>query len=163
MDLAGLVRLGHALAGVTFVAGLIGFWIVTGVASRADSLGTMRLLIHVSEPFGKLITGSGITLTILGLATAFVSGRPLFGPIQGAPVDWMFVSVLLMLPIFAFLVVVYPRFAGRLRAALRAADAAGQVTPELATAWQEPVYRFARRYELAAVIAVLALMIAKPF
>jgi len=148
---------------VAFVAGLIGFWIVTGLASRADSLATMRLLVRAADPFGRLVTAGGISLSILGLSTAFAIGRPIFGPLQGATVDWMFVSTLLMLPIFAFLIAVYPGFARRMHAALRAADEAGAITREVTAAWADPVYRFARRYELAAVITVLALMISKPF
>jgi hypothetical protein len=163
VDPAGLLRLGHALAGVAFVAGLVGFWIVTGFASRADSLPTMRLFLRASQPFGRLVTAAGVSLTILGLGTAFAISRPLLGPLQGATVDWMFVSNLLMLPILGFLVVVYPRFARRMGEALRAAEGAGGITPELTAAWADPVYRFARRYELAVVIGVLALMISKPF
>jgi len=163
MDLGGLLRLGHALAGVAFLAGLIGLWVVTAAAARAESLATMRLLLRVAAPFGRMVTGGGITLTVLGLATAFVIGRPLLGPLQGGAVDWMFVSILLMLPIFGFLAVVYPRFSKRLRAALTAAEASGDVTPYLRAVWADPSYRFARRYELAAVVAVIALMISKPF
>ena len=163
MDLTGLLRLGHALAGVAFVAGLVGMWVVTGFARRAESPAAMRQLLRLAGPFGRLTTGGGITLTVLGLGTAFVIGRPLFGPLQGAPVDWMFAATLLMLPLLAFLVVVYPRFGRRLIGALQAAEVEGHLTPELSAAWDDPVYRFARRYELAAVIAVLALMIAKPF
>jgi hypothetical protein len=75
----------------------------------------------------------------------------------------MFVSVLLLLPIFGSLAVVYPRFGRRLRGALTAAEAEGRITADLTAAWADPVYRLARRYELAAVIVVLALMISKPF
>jgi hypothetical protein len=163
VDLGALLRLLHALAGVAFVAGLIGFWIVTGLASRADTLASMQLLIRASRPFGRLVTASGISLTVLGLATAVAIGQPLFGPLQAARFNWMFASTLLMLPIFGFLVLVYPRFGQRLRLALQTAEGEGRISAELTTAWADPVYRFARRYELVAVIVVLALMIAKPF
>jgi hypothetical protein len=148
---------------VAFVAGLIGIWIVTGFASRADSPAAMRQLLRVAAPFGHLTTVGGISLTILGLATAVVIGRPVFGPLQGAPVDSMFVAILLMLPIAGFLSFVYPRFGIRLGAALSAAEAEGRITPELTAAWADSTYRFARRYELVAVITVFGLMIAKPF
>ena len=163
MDLAGLLRLGHALAGVAFLAGLIGFWIVTGMASRADTVTTMRLFLRASNPFGMLVTGGGITLAVLGLATAWSLGRPILGPVQGATADWMFASTLLMLPIVLFLVLVYPRFSQRLRAALAGAKADGPVTAELTAAWADPAYRWARRYELVAVVIVFGLMVAKPF
>jgi hypothetical protein len=163
VDLAALLRLGHALAGVSFVVGLAGIWIVSDFASRADTPASMRQLLHVAGPFGLLATGGGITLTVLGVAAAVALGRPLLGPLQGGSVDWMFVSVLLLLPIFGSLAVVYPRFGRRLRGALTAAEAEGRITADLTAAWADPVYRLARRYELAAVIVVLALMISKPF
>ena len=163
MDLGALLRLGHALAGVVFVAGLVGYWFVLGMASRAESLAAMRLLIRTARPFGVLVTGGGITLSILGIATAIALGRPIFGPLQGGRVDWMFVATLLMLPLLVAIAVVYPRFGARMRAALQDAGEDGPITPGLAAAWSDPVYRLARRYELVAVLVVLALMIAKPF
>ena len=163
MDLGAFLRLGHALAGVAFVAGLVGYWFVLGMAARAESVESMRLLIRTAHPFGILVTGGGITLSILGIATSVVLGRPIFGPLQGGRVDWMFVATLLMVPLVVAIAVVYPRFGARLRAALVAAGENGPVTPELSAVWSDPIYRLARRYELAAVLAVLALMIAKPF
>jgi hypothetical protein len=163
MDLSGLLRLGHALAGVGFVAGLVGVWIVTGFARRAESPAAMRQLMRVAEPFGHLTSAAGISLTVLGLATAFALGRPILGPLQGGSVDWMFAATLLMLPIFAFLIAVYPRFFRRFEGALEDAETRGHLTAELNAAWADPVYRFARRYEMAAVIVVIGLMIAKPF
>ena len=163
MDLNALLRLAHAVAGVTFVAGLIGFWIVRGMASRADSLATMQLLLRTAVPFARMLSISGITLTLFGLATAVSTGRPIFGPLQGGRVDWMFASTLLMLPIFAFLTVIYPRFGRRLRTALAGAEPEGRVTPEIVAAWADPSYRFARRYDLVAALVVLILMLAKPF
>jgi uncharacterized membrane protein len=163
VNLGALFALGHALAGVAFVAGLVGLWIVRGAASRADSLATMRSLLRVGEPFGRLTSAGGISLTILGVATALATGRPIFGPLQGARADWLFVSVLLMLPIFGFLVVVYPRFGRRMQEALKSADEEDRITPGLTAAWADSRYLFARRYELVAVGVVLALMISKPF
>jgi hypothetical protein len=163
VDLAGLLRLGHALAGVAFVVGLSGIWIVSDFARRADTPASMRQLLRVAGPFGLLATGGGITVAVVGVATAVAIGRPLLGPLQGGSVDWLFVSVLLVLPIFGSLALVYPRFGRRLREALTAAEAEGRITADLTAAWADPAYRFARRYELAAVIVVLALMISKPF
>ena len=62
VDLAGLLRLGHALAGVAFLAGLVGFWIVTGMASRADTVATMRLLLRVSTKAALFFTSTPETM-----------------------------------------------------------------------------------------------------
>ena len=163
MDVGMLLRLGHAMAGIAFVAGLVGSWVVLGMAARATTLSEMRLLLRTARPLESLVTGGGIALSILGIATAVVIGRPFLGPLQGGRVDWMFVATLLMLPLVVFIAVVYPRFAARLRSELSAAGTEGPVPPALAAAWSDRGYRFARRYELAAVLVVAALMIAKPF
>ncbi len=165
MDLAGILKLAHALSGVAFIAGLIGFWVVLGVASRTDSLATMRLMLRVARPFDRLVTGGGTSLAILGIATAIALGRPIFGPLQGGRWDWLAVSTLLMLPLFAFIAVVYPRFSRTLRAALQDAEDQPVPTVTLAVqrAWADPVYRAARSYELIAVLIVFGLMVAKPF
>lgn len=163
MSLTGLLRLGHALAGVAFMAGIIGNWFLTGFARRAPTLDSMRLYLRASAPFARLLTGGGIALTALGVATAVSTGRPLFGPLQGGTVDWLFVANLLMLPLILAIAVVYPRVGVRIRTALADADARGSLTPELAAAWADGRLRAARTYEAVAVTIVLGLMIAKPF
>ena len=163
MDLPQLLRLGHALAGVAFAAGIVGNWVIIGFARRAPSLEAMRLYLQAATPFGNLLTGGGISLTILGVATALVLDRPLFGPFQGGHVDWLFVANLLMLPLVIAVAFVYPRVGRRIRSALQAAEAEGRLTAELAAAWADPRLRAARTYEAVAVGIVLALMIAKPF
>ena len=123
----------------------------------------MRVLLRAAAPFGMLLTGGGISLTVLGLGAALTLGRPLFGPLQGNSPDWLFASNILMLPILGFLVAVYPRAGRRIQGALEEADARDTLTPELATAWADPWLRFARTYEFVAVTVVLGLMIEKPF
>ena len=123
----------------------------------------MRLLIGVSTPFGNLLSGAGISVTVLGVGTALAQGRLLFGPLQGGTLDWLTASVLLMLPLVVVLVGVYPPKSRAIRAAIADATAKGGLTPDVAAAWADPVLRAARTYELVAVTTVLVLMIAKPF
>jgi len=163
MALWAMLRLVHALAGVAFVTGLSGIWIVSGLIRREDSLDRMQTLIRAGEPFGRMTTIGGSVMAILGLATAVALGRPLLGPLQGGTVDWLFVSVVLILPLFGFIAVVYPVKGRVIAAALADARARGLVTPELRAARNDPVLRWARTYELVAVVIVLGLMIAKPF
>ena len=163
MTFAEILRLGHALAGVAFFGGMIGRWIVVGFIGRAKTIETMEILVRTARPFGLLLSGGGISLTLLGVAAAISLGRPLFGPLQGGRVDWMFVSVLLMLPIFFFLVRVYPRKGAAIESAMHTAMGTGALTNELAAAWADPVLRAARTYEFIAVTVVLVLMFAKPF
>jgi uncharacterized membrane protein len=163
VELTQWLRLAHALAGVAFMAGIIGNWFVIGFARRAESLDAMRLYLQAAEPFAKLLTGGGISLTVLGVATAVAMDRPLFGPLQGGQADWLFAANLLMLPLIVAVTVVYPRVGRRIRGALEDAKSRGSRTPELTAAWADWRLRLARTYELVAMTVVLGLMIAKPF
>ena len=103
----------------------------------------------------------GIVL-VLGIATAVVQGRAFLGPLQGVSVDWLFVYVAYVSIIPWIPLVFLPR--GRLfGAALADADARGVVTPELTAAFRDRVVFSGHVYELAAIIGVFILMIAKPF
>jgi hypothetical protein len=158
----GALALVHALAGIAFVAGLVGRWIVLGRAARAADLATMRTLAAAAAPFERLVVVGSVVVLVFGVATAIAQGRPFLGPLVGARVDWLFVSVLLYLSLIPIVPLVFvPR--GRVfAAALADAVARDEVTPALHRAWNDPVVRLAHLYELAAVTVVLALMLAKP-
>jgi hypothetical protein len=163
VSLTGLIVLVHALAGIAFVAGLVGRWIVLAAAARANDLPSMQTLLGVSAPFERIVViGSGVA-GVLGLAAAFAQGRPILGPLQGARVDWVFVSVVLFASLIPLVPLVFlPR--GRVfGAALADAQATGTTTPRLLAAFHDPVTRAAHVYELAAVTVIVVLMLAKPF
>jgi hypothetical protein len=102
-------------------------------------------------------------LLVLGVAAAIVQGRPFLGPLQGAPVDWLFVSLLLYLSVIPLVPLVFLPKGRVFEATLAAAGERGDVTPELAAAFRDPVVRAAHVYELGAVTVVLVLMLTKPF
>ena len=160
---AEILRLSHAILGVLFFGGLVGRWIVLGLAQRADSLAAMRTLTRAAAPFERIVIVGGNVMLLLGILTALAQGRPMLGPIQGAPVDWLFVSIVLLLTTIPLVPLVFlpkGRIFGRLMDDAIALDA---VTPELAAAWSDPTVRVAHVYELGVVSIVLALMITKPF
>ena len=162
-SLGGLVVLAHALAGVLFFAGLIGRWIALDQASKADDVRDMRAMLGVSARFERMVIVGSLVVFVLGIAAAVARGLPLLGPLQGEGANWLFVSLLLFVSIIPLVPLVFvPR--GRLfDAALESATAAGQVTPELRSAFHDPVVRAAHVYELGVVTIVLVLMLAKPF
>ena len=166
MDLGsagGVLALTHALAGVAFVAGLLGRWIVLGLAARATDLGSMRTIAAAAGPFERLVIMGANVVLVLGIATAIVQGRPFLGPIQGGHVDWLFVSLLLFLSVLPLVPLVFLPRGKVFEAAMAEAEASDEVTPALRDAWRDPVVRAAHVYELGAVTVVLVLMLAKPF
>jgi hypothetical protein len=163
VTLAALVVLAHALVGIVFVAGLIGRWITLAAAARATDLAVVRTLTQASAPFERMVTLGSLILLVLGIAAAIAVGRPFLGPLQGATVDWLFVSLVLYLSIVPLVPLVFVPKGTIFAAALEAAEARGEYTPELRAAFHDPLTRAAHAYELAAVTVVLVLMLTKPF
>lgn len=153
----------HALTGAVFLGALIGRWIVLGLAERADTFDGMRILTRAARPFERLVIWTSVLVLVLGVAAAIGQGRPFLGPLQGASVDWLFVSLVLFLSVLPLVRLVFlPR--GRVfDVAMEDAVARGELTGELARAWRDPMVRAAHLYELGAVTLIFVLMTAKPF
>ena len=100
---------------------------------------------------------------VLGLLTAWSLGFPLLGFLQGGSTNWLLTSVVLFVCAILLVPTVFiPK--GRLfGAALDASVLLGRPTPQLVAAFRDPVTRAAHYAEMAAIGAILALMIAKPF
>jgi hypothetical protein len=160
---AGALALAHALVGIGFVAGLIGRWMVLAAAERAEGLAAIRTLTAVAAPFERLVRVSSLLLLVLGLATALVQGRPILGPLQGGTTDWLFVSLVLYVSIVPLVPIVFLPKGRVFEAALRDAEARGEVTRNLRQAVADPIVRAAHIYELGAATVILGLMFAKPF
>jgi len=161
--LTGLLVGAHAVTGAVFLGALLGRWIVLGLAERADSVDGMRILTRAARPFERLVILTSVAVLLLGVAAAIGQGRPFLGPLQGARIDWLFVSLLLFLSVLPLVRLVFlPR--GRvLDAAMQDAVTRGELTGELAEAWRDPVVRAAHLYELGVVTLVFVLMVLKPF
>lgn len=161
--ITGLVIAAHALTGAVFLGALIGRWIVLGLAERADSIGGMQVLTRAARPFERLVIWTSALVLVLGVVAAIGQGRPFLGPLQGAPVDWLFVSLVLFLSVLPLVRLVFlPR--GRVfDVAMEDAVTRGELTGELVRAWRDPVVRAAHLYELGVVTLVFVLMVLKPF
>jgi uncharacterized membrane protein len=160
---ANLLKLAHALAGVLLVAGLVGRWLTVGHAARVKDIPALQQVLAVSARFERIVMVSSLVVLGLGIATAIAQGRPFLGPLQGAPLDWLFVSLVLYLSVLPLIPLVFLPRAKVFDAALADAEAGGVVTERLARAFSDPVVFAAHVYELAAIVVVLGLMIAKPF
>lgn len=153
----------HAIVGALFLGALVGRWIVLGLAERATSLIAIRALTQAAVPFERTVIVSSLLVLVLGIMTAIAQGRPFLGPLQGAPVDWLFTSFVLYLTIVPLVPFVFVPRGRLLDAALEEAIARDVITPELIAAFRDPMVRAAHVYELAVVTIVFALMVGKPF
>jgi len=162
-EIAEGLKLVHALVGVLFVAGLIGRWITLGYAARITELGSFRLVLALSARFERIVIGTSLFVLMLGLLTAVAQGRPFLGPIQGAPVDWLFASLVLYLSVSFLVPMVFLPRRRDFDEALQEAVRQGEMTERLRATFRDPVVFAGRAYELGAMVIVLILMIAKPF
>jgi Predicted integral membrane protein (DUF2269) len=157
--LAGLLKLGHVLLAFVLVSGLLGRWVLLTRAARSDDVERSHLLAETASPFERAVQVSSPLILVLGMATAWAQGYPWLGLTTG----WMLLTVVLVIPILVLIPTVFvPR--GRVfRAEMAAARQAGTVTPGLRAAWADAVVAMARRYELAAIAVIVALMVLQPF
>ena len=163
LEPANLLKLVHSLIGVLFIAGLIGRWVTLGYASRMTDLPSLTQVLAVSARFERIVIGTSLFVLLFGLITAVAQDRPFLGPIQGAPIDWLFVSLVLYLSVTFLVPFVFLPRRRHFDAALEEAGRQGEVTDRLRVAFRDPVLFAARAYELGAMVVVLVLMIAKPF
>ena len=163
MDLGTILKVGHAVLGVWIVAGLVGRWVTLGQAARSTDINAVQTLLHLSDRFEWIVVRIPPVVLLLGIATAIAQGRPFLGPLQGAPVDWLFVSIVIYLSIIPVVPLVFLPRGKVFAAALAEATAAGHVTDDLIARFRDPVVFAAHVYELVAIIVVFVLMITKPF
>jgi hypothetical protein len=160
---ANVLKVVHALLGVWFVAALVGRWVALTAAARATEIEALKGMLTVSSRFERIVIVVPSLVLILGIATAIAQGRAFLGPIQGAPVDWLFASLVIFLsPLPLVPLVFLPKGKG-FEAALVEAEGLGIVTERLTAAFRDRTVFAARVYELGSTLVVLVLMIAKPF
>ena|SRR6266496_4757792 len=163
MDLSVALKVAHAVLGLWVVAALVGRWVTLGQAAHSTNIPAVHTLLGLSDRFEWMVIRIPPLVLVLGIATAITQGRPFLGPIQGAPVDWLLVSIVIYLSVIPIVPLVFlPR--GRLfAAALEEATSLGVVTDDLTRAFRDPVVFAAHVYELAVIVIVFVLMITKPF
>ena len=160
MDWPGLLlKLAHVALAIAMVAGLLGRWILLSRAAATEDVERSHLLAEAASPFERIVQTVSPIVVVVGLLTAWAQGYPWLGLTTG----WMLLTVLVIVPILVFIPTIFlPR--GRIfEAEMAAARTAGEVTPGLRAAWADSRVAMARRYELGAMVVIVALMVLKPF
>lgn len=154
----------HIISAFVLIAGLIGREGTRAYARRQEKIEIFTPMIGLSGWFENIlvIPGSNAVL-ILGLASAWARGWPLFGVLQGSSINWVFVSLLLYLVTIPLVTLIFlPR--GKIFAQkLADAQSQGVITPELRAAMEDPVVRVAHIIEALLVVVIIYLMVMKPF
>ena len=150
----------HVAVAFWFVAGLVGRNLTLARARSRQQVRLVAELIGLAGRFDRLMVIPGsFAVLLLGLLAVWAQDRPLAGPGNG----WVLVSLLLYVPLFALVPLV---FLPRGRVFDRALDDAVEhdaVTEPLTRALRDPVVAAARTLELVVVAALVTLMVVKPF
>lgn len=159
-----MFRFLHIASAIWFIGGILARQIVRAYAKRTDDV---RRFAAMSEAAGRIestmVIPGNMAVIIFGVILGLIIKAPILGFLQGAERNWLLVSnIILLLGFLSVPLIFLPR--GKLfRAALEDALAKGQMTPELRTHLDDPVVRIAHIYELVSMVAIMYLMVFKPF
>ena len=159
-----LFRFLHITSAIWFLGGILARQIVRAHAKRTDDV---QRFAAMSEAAGRIestmVIPGNLAVIVFGVIVSLLIGAPIFGFLQGAERNWLLVSnIILLLGFLNVPLIFLPR--GKLfRAALEDALAKGQMTPELRAHLDDPVVRIAHTYELVSMVAIVYLMVFKPF
>jgi uncharacterized membrane protein len=165
MNLYTLMKLLHVLAAFWFVGGLIGRDFTFWQAGRATNVQAVQALLQISDFFERYaVIPISMTVFLFGLLITLLQRWPLFGFLQGSPVNWLLVSFILYLGISLAIgpLKLVPRRKQRTRV-LEEALTRGTVTPELTAALHDKVVVQFRTVEFVIVVIIIILMVTKPF
>ena len=164
MTLAIGLKFLHVLVAFWMTAGIVGRTVAQVRAERTREIPSLQLLIELIGRFDRLMVIPGSSAVfVLGLLTAWAQGYPILGFLQGARTNWLLISLVLWIGVFALVPAVFIPRGKAFGAALEEAITAGSVTDRLAAAFRDPLVRFAHIYELVAILVIIWLMVTKPF
>lgn len=162
--LSGLAVVVHVAMVLWLVAGILGRDRCYSQAAITDELSVLQTMVRLGSIFETTMVRPGTTAVLIsGLIAAWARGWPILGFLQGAPVNWVLASLLLYLTAIPLIMFVFIPRGKVYRAALNEAIERGAVTDRLRAALRDPVVEAARAYEVGMVVALVFLMITKPF
>lgn len=160
MNLYVTMKLLHVLAAFWFVGGLIGRDFTFWQAGRATNVQAVQALLYISDFFERYaVIPVSIAVFLFGLLVTLLQRWPLFGFLQGSPVNWLLVSFILYLGISLAIgpLKLIPRHKQRTRA-LEEALTQDTITPELSAALHDQVVVRFRRVEFVIVVIIIILI-----
>jgi uncharacterized membrane protein len=164
LGIDSLLRFLHIVAALAFIGGIFARQLVRGRAGQTDDL---RRFATLSEAAGlietRLIIPGNAAVILIGVIYALRVDAPILGFLTGDTRNWLLAAnVLLVLGMLT--VPLYFRPTGKhFDAVLSAALEHGSMTLELRRAIHDPLTRAVHLAEIALLLAVVFLMVFRPF
>ncbi|HEX6034998.1 MAG TPA: DUF2269 family protein [Anaerolineales bacterium] len=165
MNLYLFMKLLHVLAAFWMISGVVGRGLTFWQAGKAQDVRAVHALLQISEFFERYaVIPVSVAVLVFGLIVTWMQKWPLFGLLQGSPKNWLLVSFLLFVGISAFIgpLGLVARRKERTRA-LEEALAEGTITLRLRAALHDKVVTRFRAVEMIILLAIIILMVMKPF
>ena len=154
----------HVLSAFLLAGGILGRNAVLWQAARATDVRAAAALVNASGIIERLtIIPGSFAVLIFGLLATWSAHIPPLGFLQGAPTNWLLISLVLYISVMALVPILFIPRGKIFDAALQEAEAKGEVTPALRTAFADPAVMAARTYETFAIVLVIILMVTRPF
>ncbi len=159
-----LLLLLHIFSAIGLYCGMAGRLVTFEMARRANSASAVVALLRASDFFERRLAIPGSMLVLVfGLLVTVGGpwGRQLTA--AGANLGWLIASVVLFLALIPAIPLYLLPARKRRDLAVEASAAEGQITPALRAALDDRGVRLYRAVELAVVVVITWLMVAKPF
>jgi uncharacterized membrane protein len=154
----------HIISAIIFIGGIFGRQLIRSYAKKVTDIGVFAELTHAAGRIERIMMIPGnMAIIVFGVILALISGAPILGFIQGASRNWLLVSNLLLVTGFFIVPFIFLPRGKVFEATLKHALTAGQITPELRMALDDPVIKAAHIYEAVMLLVIVALMVFKPF
>lgn len=165
MSLYLLMKLMHVLAAFWMISGVVGRGLTFWQAGKAKDVQSIHALLQISEFFERYaVIPVSIAVLVFGLIVTWMQKWPLFGFLQGSPINWLLVSFVLFVGVSAFIgpLGLIARRKERTRA-IEEALSQKRITPRLTAALNDKVVTRFRAAEMVVLLLIIVLMVMKPF
>jgi len=159
-----IVKYFHILAVAITLGGMFARQLVRANARKSDDVKVVASLTHLAVRLDRtmVIPWSNIMI-LMGIVLAVIQKWPIFGFLQGASQNWLFVSNILLIIMVIIIPAVFIPHNRKVEALLQAALSDGRITPQLTSALDDKVNKLGHLGEEAIILVVAALMVLKPF
>jgi len=159
-----IVKYFHILAVAITLGGMFARQLVRANARKSDDVKVVASLTHLAVRLDRtmVIPWSNIMI-LMGIVLAVIQKWPIFGFLQGASQNWLFVSNILLIIMVIIISAVFIPHNRKVEVLLQAALSDGRITPQLTSALDDKVNKLGHLGEEAIILVVAALMVLKPF
>jgi uncharacterized membrane protein len=159
-----IVKFLHILAVTITIGGIFARQLIRGIAKKSADVKIVDSLTQVVHRIDRvMVIPWSSAMLVFGIILSIMMKWPLFGFLQGADKNWLFVSILLLIFMQVLIPSVFLPHNQKVTAILQTALTEGRITPDLTAALHDQKNIWAHHAEEIMMLVIAALMVLKPF